>query len=168
MSHFLICMFINNTILKQQRDEDLVSVLVLRITSYPWISVFNTAAVSLKQEYISFITDNSFVKLSGDKLDKKMKSSRGSASLVGNTICFVLMITTWMGNDRSDSEGVCSRSPSALLSPLFFQCRTWHVSGVTLVKCFLFCFVFSFPAMWHFMCIYCVLPIHIRYSPVYV
>lgn len=56
--------------------------------------MFNTAAVSLKQEYISFITDNSFVKLSGDKLDKKMKSSRGSASLVGNTICFVLMITT--------------------------------------------------------------------------
>lgn len=27
---------------------------------------FNTATLSLKQEYISFITDNSYVKLSGD------------------------------------------------------------------------------------------------------
>lgn len=40
----------------------------------------------------------------------------------------------------------------------------WHVSGVIFVKCFLF----SFPAILHFMCIYCVISIHIRYFPVYV
>lgn len=53
-------------ILKQQQYQDLVSILVLTVISHPWISVFNTATLSLKQEYISFITDNSYVKLSGD------------------------------------------------------------------------------------------------------
>ena len=48
------------------RDLDSSTVLVLTVISHPWISVFNTAAPSLKQEYISFITDNSYVKLSGD------------------------------------------------------------------------------------------------------
>lgn len=71
MCHFLSRIFVNQTnqmftILKQQQDQDLVSVLVLTVISHPWISVFNAAALSLKQEYISFITDNSYVKLSGD------------------------------------------------------------------------------------------------------
>ena len=85
-------------ILKQQQDQGLVEVLPLTVIPYSFISVCNTVSAPLKQQYISFIADNSYVKLSGESLDNKMKSSLGSASQL---TLFVLLITTSLGNDRS-------------------------------------------------------------------
>ena len=65
-----------------------------------------------------------------------------------------------MENDRSASEVV----PLPPCPSCFYQCGTRNVSGIIFVMCFLF----PFPAILHFMCIYCVISIHIRYFPVYV
>lgn len=67
-----------------------------------------------------------------------MKSSQGSASLlVTRSALFLWSLPQWEMIGQSDREEVC-RSPSALLSPVFFWCRVWHVSGVIFVECFSF------------------------------
>lgn len=81
-----------------------------------------------------------------------MKSSQGVCLIVGNMICFVLMITTSMGNDRSVSEEVC-RSPSALLSPMFF-----YAGGCGMLVGSFLLSVFFFPFLpYSISCVFTVL-----------
>lgn len=89
-----------------------------------------------------------------------MKSSQGSASLlVIRYALFLWSLPQWGMIGQSAKKPLEVPPVSCVL-----RCRTWHVSGVIFVKCFLFPFLpYS-----HFMCIYCVISIHIRYSPVYV
>lgn len=87
------------------------------------------------------------MKLLGDKLENKMKSSQGSASV---------LVT---GSDRSAREEI---------PPLcvFFDAGCGMLAGPFSLSVFYFSF-FLLPYS-IFMCIYCVISIHIRFSPVYV
>lgn len=94
-----------------------------------------------------------------------MKSSQGSASLsVIRHALFLWSPPQWEMIGQWAKKSVAVPPVSCVF---FFskKCRMWHVSGVIFVKCFFF---FPFPVILHFMCIYCVISIHIRYFPVYV
>lgn len=96
-----------------------------------------------------------------------MKSSKWVCHMV-IWLCFVLTITSSMGNNRSlNKEGIelIMCPPSCRLCFIqVFLCRMWHVSGVIfVVKCFVF---FLLP--YSISCVFTVSFIHIRYFSVHV
>lgn len=105
--------------------------------------MFNTAAVSLKHEYISFITANSYGKLSGDYLDNKMKSSQGSASLLALRHAV---------KTRKKSVGIpapscvlcsCDAGCGMLVGSFYVKCFLFSFSLPYSIPCLLLCYSFS-------------------------